>query len=306
MSGLRLDYFLSFGLKLSKGDECSDSQEPRAQVFQRVITDDDNEYNGEFEFSAGIYDDKQLKRLTITSLTQRKNTGEQPCGDDVPVRYEFANGEVGYCAARDLIWSLNGEEDDIATWQPAIAELIKMQYAHDKLRAQKQAEDDKATNNDSVINAVIMSNFDPIVVNDYLTEEFKAVNSRDYIADLKPRTKTTYVKVDKNAEGGRFWEVARDFESDGIYCISKVKEFALIKSDESLAYYYRAGNVYRKVETEINWKDELSNYISSCKSLCRDSFIKHGCFERERGVDVFDDEFIAMCQLVAELTDKPE
>ncbi len=104
MDELRLDYFLSKGLKLVTGDTSTSDIEN--QCF-------------------------------IVSFAQRKNTGEQPCGDDVPVIINGNNGYEHEYLSKVVAWdrspekSSNGAFYAILTWKPDLDALIKMQIEHD-------------------------------------------------------------------------------------------------------------------------------------------------------------------------------
>lgn len=75
-------------------------------------------------------------------------------------------------------------------------------------------------------------------------------------SELKPRTRTEYVKVDRNAEGGAFWECARDFVDDDFYRHDECG-YEKIKSNTLLLAFYSTSNLYRKVEREIEWYEDI-------------------------------------------------
>jgi hypothetical protein len=77
--------------------------------------------------SGNRYDD-----LIVKSLAPRKNIGEQPCGDDVPVVCIKSSGRVYSDIASDVVWCIDSDDSDIDTWQPDIEALVKMQDEHDK------------------------------------------------------------------------------------------------------------------------------------------------------------------------------
>jgi hypothetical protein len=211
---LRLDYLRSNKISAAVGDNYIDGgingkiSNPRQA---RII----NELNG-----------NECSDIFITSFTPRKNTGVQPCGDDVPV--------VGYWGHRDdkfkrlcgqPAWSLE-LNNYVKSWKPDIDELIKMQIEHDK--------------------------------------QVKPCASELFEEKKMPRTKTEYVKVTDSIfdlqvdfERGELWFFKPvDF-------FNPVKRYMTIKCIIQLAELIETKNVYRKVETEITWQDEAKDLLLS-------------------------------------------
>lgn len=98
---------------------------------------------------------------------------------------------------------------------------------------------------------------------DYNYEQHK----KDY-AQPKPRTKVEYVKVDKDAEGGAYWECARDFAENEVNLLVArtnpeaccVMSWMNISDNDELLRQYKEGKIYRKVEREITWQDEVIEF----------------------------------------------
>jgi hypothetical protein len=124
MDKLRLDYFLSLGLKLVEGDKY-------------IFTEREYTITGGDNASAISEDEFYNEDRIITSFAPRKNTGEQPCGDDVPVLVTLLNKEVREAGGNNSCEGVGSYSTDlnsqyqVDTWQPDIEELIKMQSEHD-------------------------------------------------------------------------------------------------------------------------------------------------------------------------------
>jgi len=131
---------------------------------------------------------------------------------------------------------------------------------------------------------------------------------------IKPRTKVEYVKV----EFDHIWEGIKAMEVGG--------ETYFVDGNEDVQYI-EIGNVpafmrplamkeaiYRKVETEITWQDEVREFIAGCEEISvNTSFTEvltygylNGELTKEACNDdsqiAFVDEFIEMCNLVTSLT----
>lgn len=77
--------------------------------------------------------------------------------------------------------------------------------------------------------------------------------------------------------------------------------FALLTRDSKLSDF--EGEIYHR----HSWQDEVGKYLKSCKHLNSATMI--GFFAHGATHDVerpTDDEFVKLCHLVAEMTDKPE
>jgi len=118
---LRLDYFLSLGLTLEHGDFIDDGDGNPFEITQlnQLILD------------------KYVKFYTVVSFVPRKNTGEQPCDDDMPVLVEYSVSECldGEAHAAFMFeWDLN--DGCIKSWKYDLEALIKMQAEHDTKEAE--------------------------------------------------------------------------------------------------------------------------------------------------------------------------
>ena len=138
--------------------------------------------------------------------------------------------------------------------------------------------------------------------------------SANKVEPVKPRTKVEYVKV----EFDHIWEGIKAMEVGG--------ETYFVDGNEDVQYI-EIGNVpafmrplamkeaiYRKVETEITWQDEVREFIAGCEEISvNTSFTEvltygylNGELTKEACNDdsqiAFVDEFIEMCNLVTSLT----
>ncbi len=117
------------------------------------------------------------------------------------------------------------------------------------------------------------------------------------VEDLKPRTKAEWIEVPSNEAVYYFTKTDDDLwlQPDASGDAASLQDYIdhLSSGDNGL---------YRKVETEMTWQDEV-------KVLLKES--EH-CNE---GVDIYfhgadkqvsDSQFIKLCHLVASLTNKPE
>lgn len=130
MNKLRLDFFLRESkLKLVEGDKFS--------------VRGDNCDVTEFNISSLNCNDPLNSERFITSLAPRKNTGIQPCGDNMPVIVDHAYyGSNISAIASSVEWSENHTNCPLATmkkevifavktWKPDLEALIKEQDEHD-------------------------------------------------------------------------------------------------------------------------------------------------------------------------------
>lgn len=112
----------------------------------------------------------------------------------------------------------------------------------------------------------------------------------------KPRTKTVYEKV----EYEKAWEAVKHFE-DGGELWTNFSENGYRKIDSApdvLRYLYK---LYKQVQKEIDWKDEVKVAADDFEILCLDNDFRDVLTD-----DRLSCEFIKICHLVASLTDKPE
>ncbi len=189
---LRLDYFLSLGLKPYLGDSfsCRGSLHVVDALNIGVISSSDALHCERF----------------ITSLAPRENTGAQPCGDNVPVVVEWGDGLNEVDAAVNVLWNTDGFRNDIDSWSPDLAELIKMQDEHDAKRKRARgwvlgASVKPSMSHDDVesIMAVVETQSEP-QINETKRIEFKCeVGGLDVIEfTLKFKTDEELVGVDKD------------------------------------------------------------------------------------------------------------
>ena len=244
MSTLRLDYFLSLGLKLVEGDVR------------------DGEFKSHDHLKQG-FDYSECKSI-IDSFAPRKNTGEQPCDRDITVEVSFADNDKRTHTANHWIWSISDSKHDVVTWKPDLQELIKMQDKHDNKQDTKTV--------------------DPRISN---------------MAEVKPRMKVEYVKVDKNAEGGAFWECAKYFVDNNLFYRNHSGEgYPIVSNCHELLQKYEASNLYRKVETEITWQNELDTFLGKNSALysieCPSKHI-------HLDVEITPERFVEMCRLVSSM-----
>jgi hypothetical protein len=124
---LRLDYFLSLGLKLVEKDGLD-------HVMSCAFTIHDGNATCFREVNRGS------KNYFITSLAPRENTGEQPCGDDAMVYVDLSNGDQVRWLAKHFEWTGAGDYV-VETWKPDIEAIIKMQIEFDKNKHCKKFDD---------------------------------------------------------------------------------------------------------------------------------------------------------------------
>lgn len=73
----------------------------------------------------------------------------------------------------------------------------------------------------------------------------------------KSRTKVEFVKVDKNTEDNKFWEVARDYAEEvfELFLLDVDGEYEKISSNDELLMEYRRSNLYRRIETPMTERE---------------------------------------------------
>lgn len=124
-----------------------------------------------------------------------------------------------------------------------------------------------------------------------------------------PRARTEYIKLNKNDKNGKYWEVARDFaESESyacaFYCLVNTSYFPVV-SNERLLSEYEGGNLYRKVEKQITWHDDVIDHLESFGGDECKTFIEAITENKNTGVNGYHyDVFINMCRFVVESVDK--
>lgn len=257
MSKLRLDYFLSLGLKLVKGDEYDYSNMHIKLAPVGVKSSNKPCENDENRF--------------ITSFALRKNTGVQPCGDDVPVVVERVDEGHWSNAAKACDWNTGIGVDDINSWKPDIDALIKMQDEFDSNAYKAKCDD------------VLI---DRAVKQQVATDSQEIAKAMSDSVEQKPRVKVEYVKRDFTKLSDAF--IAHEYAA--LYY--NVNESYLMANNAGVVSHYELDNLYRKVETEISWQDEFKLFLSLI--LC-DEEVR----EIISSVDGWDKEFLEMCNHVA-------
>jgi hypothetical protein len=113
---------------------------------------------------------------------------------------------------------------------------------------------------------------------------------------VKPRMKVDYVKLT-----GDFWEVAKEYQEGKLFY--KCTETCIIDTLEQLVNLYKSDNIYRKVETEVTWQDELNSFLGRNSVLYDIEFqSKHVHIDTE----IENDQFIEMCHLVSSMNKQPK
>ena len=112
----------------------------------------------------------------------------------------------------------------------------------------------------------------------------------------KPRTRTEYEKVTES-----IFDLRDEFKRGELYCKHEhAREFTQVINTQTLAQALHGGFCFRKVEKEIDWRDEVKSYIeSTCSESLRldgDSFtISHP--ELDFIYEPGDDEFLELCRV---------
>jgi hypothetical protein len=125
------------------------------------------------------------------------------------------------------------------------------------------------------------------------------------LADFKPKVKVEYVSVNKELDGGKFWECARDFAEGDCEFFTDGDSALKIHTYNTLLANYRSGMLYRKVETELTWQDELIEHLRRNR-IGLDCAICDGEFDNFSLPTLSNKQLIGICHLVASMTDKPE
>lgn len=111
-----------------------------------------------------------------------------------------------------------------------------------------------------------------------------SILSRVVMSDLKP-TRTEYVKVTDS-----IFDLKADFEKGELY--EKDSGYCKLISESDFAFAYRENAIYRKVEREITWQDELERLYPVNAINGHVSFKQLITYE----------QFIEMCHKVYHLT----
>lgn len=124
----------------------------------------------------------------------------------------------------------------------------------------------------------------------------------DFIQSNPPRTKVEYVKCELS-----YSEIAKEMIDGKIfYDESGKNSYAWsgyrFERNNGLSIEIR-GDFYRRTEVEIDWKEDAKLFFDSYKQSDICDYIN---FHNENGNTVMQNDFIKMCHLVAELTEKPQ
>ena len=106
------------------------------------------------------------------------------------------------------------------------------------------------------------------------------------------RVKVSYVKVEDS-----IFDLRPDFEDGELFQAMNNESYQVITGELKLAELLSYGLVCRKVETEIDWRDEVKRLDESA--------IFHDDGDLFLIIDSKSDDFISMCHDVASLTEKP-
>lgn len=272
MNKLRLDYFLSLGLELVEGDTYTT---PLREGHIMTVEDECDAENANNSWARN-------NECYVTSFAPRENTGEQPCGDDIPIILTEGGCSPGYKRATSQMAEWNNPVW-YPHWTPDHSSLIEMQYEHDKqaktvveefieqpvsvtlpsgIKAKSCAPQDLADKTDwDYLNPQDKAAVNKLSFHEVFKDEFKKGLSEM----VKPRMKVEYVRTDFHS----VWEGVKAMEVGG-------EEF-FFKGDDG---WLKVGNLpaimqhlcmeelYRKVETEINLKQEQINYYCELYSEC--------------------------------------
>lgn len=116
------------------------------------------------------------------------------------------------------------------------------------------------------------------------------------LSDFKhKKIRTEWVKAEDD-----LWQLEDEFKNGDLYWLSCDTTYKVITKTYTLTSFLEAGEVYRKVEKEIDWRIEATNFIANNEAKYFDYTWSVD------GVDLTDIDFIKLCHLVVKLTDKPE
>lgn len=116
------------------------------------------------------------------------------------------------------------------------------------------------------------------------------------LSDFKPKkTRTEWVKVDDS-----IFDLRPDFECGELYFKGPDGRYKKVLSSSFLAASLECKSIYRKVEKVIDWRVEATIFISD------NSTTEVEYTWAVDGVNLSDNDFIKLCHLVAESTEKPQ
>lgn len=128
---------------------------------------------------------------------------------------------------------------------------------------------------------------------DYVDEMIKRLKCRKLIlSDLKPRTRTECEKATES-----IFDLRDEFERGELYwwyesdCKDK-SEFVEIRSEYDLSTYFAKGNIFKRVEKEIDWRVDADNYFLKTKYLGIDCTIEEAITRSD-----YCDEFLELCRV---------
>ena len=103
------------------------------------------------------------------------------------------------------------------------------------------------------------------------------------------RVEVSYVKVGAPCD---FFDLKHEFRKEQLFFKNEIGKHETATTLVELVAAFDGLNLYRKVETEIDWRDELENH----------RYVLNAPYYSMRN---HPDRFIAMCHAVAEMTDRP-
>jgi len=117
---------------------------------------------------------------------------------------------------------------------------------------------------------------------------------------VSKKMKVEYVEAKFN----HAWEAVKEYQEEGDLFCDVAGSYEVIPNAMSAHRAFNGENIYRRVETEVTWQGELAELIS--KSECISNKHNIGMFSSFDSNSVECSDFIAMCHIVASMTDKPE
>ena len=109
------------------------------------------------------------------------------------------------------------------------------------------------------------------------------------------QTRTEYVKV-----ADSIFDLEAEFDAGELY-FPHSSGWDVIKDEEMFLTRLFENRVYRKVEREITWQDEVELFIESCSESSGEKY-NVSIIDSDCGMNLSDAEFIEMCHKVYHLT----
>lgn len=105
----------------------------------------------------------------------------------------------------------------------------------------------------------------------------------------KPRTRTEYEKVT-----GSIFDLRNEFERGELYYNFGNEEWITYRDEASLAIGFKEGNIHRKVEKEIDWREEVRSFLKKPSVDGKFSIDKH-CITID--CTFSESEFLELCRV---------